>query len=217
MNDSLLWARFKTGCPDAFSSIYGSNFKILFYYGCRLTSNRDLVKDSIHDLFLDLWIRRANLGETLSIKYYLIKCLKRRITKAILRVDVPDQDHGFECVVSPEEILVTDEQTAINTVHFRKMLLKLTKRQREAIHLRFYNGLDARKIASAMSLSTKAAANLISKGIVALRSGLKGNDAAAFSHPLDSSTLKPIMYVHPEFRYQHDGKTTVASSILKTT
>ena len=172
MSDSLLWTCFKSGSTDAFSTIYCNHYRKLFHYGSRLTSDTELVKDSIHDLFLDLWTRRANLGETSSIKYYLFKCLRRRIVKTTLRTDIRGLEGNFKRVESPEEEFLRDEKSARETIHIFRTMSKLTRRQRQAIYMRFYYNLDTKDIATAMSLSSKGAANLISKGIIALRSNL---------------------------------------------
>ena|SRR5688572_29346514 len=173
MNDSLLWTYFKTGSKDAFSNIYRNYYQALFLYGSRLTPDTDSVKDSIQDLFLDLWIRRARLGETTSIKYYLFKCLKRRIVKTVLRPELIGLKHNLKLAESPAEEIPAEEKITNDKIHLQQTMDKLTRRQREAIYLKFYSNLDTKNIASAMSLSTKGASNLVSKGIVALRSNLK--------------------------------------------
>ena len=174
MKDSILWTSFKAGSINAFSKLYCTYRKCLFYYGCRITSDTDLVKDSIQDIFLDLWVRRNNLSEVLSVKYYLFKCLRRRIVKAILKIDAKGQGYDFS-QDEPVEIFLPDEASTAKASLIQQMLFKLTKRQREAIYLRFYNNLDTKGIATAMALSAKGAANLISKSLVALRSDFKNS------------------------------------------
>src|SRR5688500_7458255 len=110
MNDSFIWACFKAGSIEAFSGMYCTHYVNLFHYGCRFTPDADLVKDAIHDLFLDLWIRRSRLGETASIKHYLLKCLKRRVVKAVLRSNLTVVDYNSSRTESPEEEFNQDEK-----------------------------------------------------------------------------------------------------------
>jgi len=82
-SDLLLWKSFKSGSESAFIFIYEHNFEMLYSYGRRLTNNEDVIKDAIQDLFIELRKNRENLGDTDSIKFYLFKCLKRRINKEL--------------------------------------------------------------------------------------------------------------------------------------
>ena len=62
-DDSLLWQAFKRGEREAFELLYKKYFKILGAYGLRLNSNKDLVEDAIHDVFIELWRRKEFLGD----------------------------------------------------------------------------------------------------------------------------------------------------------
>ncbi|MEO6686432.1 MAG: sigma factor, partial [Dyadobacter sp.] len=72
-SDMLLWNTFREGNRDAFARIYTIYIHDLLSYGYRISSNRQLIKDSIQDLFLHLWLHRENISETDSIKYYLFR------------------------------------------------------------------------------------------------------------------------------------------------
>ena len=61
-NDKLIWNRFLAGDNEAFSEVYQKYVQSLFLYGLQFTSDRELVKDSIHDLFVKLYrIKRPAL------------------------------------------------------------------------------------------------------------------------------------------------------------
>jgi len=76
-SDTLLWNDFKEGNEDAFRLIYNSHVRSLFKYGCNFTHDEALVKDCIHDVFIDLSKYRSGLSATNNIKLYLYKSLKR--------------------------------------------------------------------------------------------------------------------------------------------
>jgi RNA polymerase sigma-70 factor (ECF subfamily) len=75
--DNILWDMFRKGDNEALTVIYSENVKKLYLYGLKLTSNRSIIEDSIHDLFSDLTRNKKNLGDTDNIHYYLIKSFKR--------------------------------------------------------------------------------------------------------------------------------------------
>ena len=82
-NDIKLWEDFKKGEKYALSHIYYQYANLLFFYGKKFTTDDELIKDSIQDLFFDLIRTRATLGNTDHIYFYLIKSLRRRLLQSL--------------------------------------------------------------------------------------------------------------------------------------
>jgi DNA-directed RNA polymerase specialized sigma24 family protein len=57
--------------------------KALFAYGIQIVKDRAVVEDCIHDLFIELWNRKAFLSSTDSIKLYVFKSLKKKSSKSL--------------------------------------------------------------------------------------------------------------------------------------
>ncbi len=171
MSDTILWDSFRNGDAKAFGSIYHVYVQALYHYGCRLTSDKNLVEDAIQDMFIELWNRRSGLGDTDSIKFYLLKCLRRRLVKMISFVDAVEltSDYHFEFTDSAEAELVAAQSKEYRMRELYDCLSSLTKREREAIYLKYYQSLSIEEISAMMSLSLKGTYNLLSKSIVALR------------------------------------------------
>ena len=68
-NDRELWDSFKAGDDRAFSQIYETYADLLFSYGMRFTSNREIVRDTLQELFIKLYKNRKNLSTTDHIKF----------------------------------------------------------------------------------------------------------------------------------------------------
>ncbi len=79
LNDREIWEDFKSGDKKATSKIYHENIQLLYRYGKKFTTDEDLIKDKIQELFYDLIRTRENVGTTDNIRFYLIKALRRRI------------------------------------------------------------------------------------------------------------------------------------------
>ena len=78
-DDTKLWEDFRKGEKYALSHVYYKYADLLFRYGKKFTSDDELVKDTIQDLFFDLIRTRSTLGTTNHIYYYLIKAFRRRL------------------------------------------------------------------------------------------------------------------------------------------
>src|SRR5690606_38624939 len=76
LSEQELWDLFRKNDEEAFSVIYRKYFPILFNYGHQFTKDRDLIKDTIQDLFIYLREKRSGLSSTTSVKFYLYRAYK---------------------------------------------------------------------------------------------------------------------------------------------
>lgn len=65
------WQRFIQGDQEAFRSLYDVYVNSLFSYAIRYCADEEIVKDSIHDLFVDLHRYRSRLNPNVNVKAYL--------------------------------------------------------------------------------------------------------------------------------------------------
>ena len=63
--------------------IYNQTVQELFRYGLLYTSDRELVKDCIHDVFVKIYTNRAKLTPTDNIIAYLMVTLKNTLFNAL--------------------------------------------------------------------------------------------------------------------------------------
>ncbi|KAA0992797.1 RNA polymerase sigma factor [Dyadobacter aurulentus] len=174
-NGDQLWNSFKSGDRDAFAKIYNAYIEDLLSYGYRVTSNRQLIKDSIQDVFLHLWLQRENLSATNSVKFYLFRALRNRIVRNIetqhekptatydpplenLLVDFPFEQSIMETETHEEQIK-----------HLRDAIGKLPKRQQEVIQLRFNQNFSLEEISDLMQISNQSVRNLLHRSLSELR------------------------------------------------
>ncbi|MDR1883555.1 MAG: sigma-70 family RNA polymerase sigma factor, partial [Prevotella sp.] len=107
-DESLLWNSFLSGDSDAGSQIYRQYVQILFKYGLQFTSDRELVKDCIQDLFEKIHKNRNRLVQTGNIKLYLFIILKNGLINALKRkrrhVEVSGlEEYEFAALENPGE------------------------------------------------------------------------------------------------------------------
>lgn len=173
--DSKIWNAFRNGSRDAFDYIFKQYASRLFAYGSQFTKDNELVLDCIQDLFVELWNRRQNISETTSIKYYLLRSLRRRIARTLQGIKrfeaISEEAFYLEDKInfSAEHLIVLQEANRSRRASLRRAIQELTKRQREAIYLKFYQGLNNSAIASVMDLSESSVMTLVSQAIRALR------------------------------------------------
>ncbi|GAB3925784.1 RNA polymerase sigma factor [Larkinella terrae] len=179
ITDADLWQQFRGGNQQAFAFLYSRYFPVLYNYGRQFTSDTDLVKDTIQDLFIYLQEKKAGLGEVSSIKFYLYKAYKNRIVRHLNKnllnpeqLDY-DDDRGFEILLSDEsgslsELLDEELRQKLETA-----FAQLTKRQKEIIIYYFYEGFSYAEITALMGFAKiEYARILMSRTILKLRKEL---------------------------------------------
>jgi RNA polymerase sigma factor (sigma-70 family) len=177
-DDRSVWALFKSGNESAFIKIYENNFDRLYAYGLRITNDQDLVKDAIQDLFIELRKSRSNLGNTDNIKFYLLKCLKRKIIKEsgkwYANLEEINDNYFFSFQFSHEQHLINRQIDEEKAIKLDNAIKKLSPRKKEVIYYFFYEGLSYHQIQEIMGLDNiKSARNLIYKALDFLREVLK--------------------------------------------
>ncbi len=166
ITDFALWKAFRLGDEKALITIFDRFTKPMYNYGYKIVGETELVKDSIQELFIEIWQNRSHLGDTDSIKFYLFKSLKRKLIRA--RAKLKNRlavnmsiEYDKENSPSHEFVMITEQLSLERREKVMIMLNKLTKRQHEAIFLRYYEELTCSQIAEIMELSKQAVYNLI--------------------------------------------------------
>jgi RNA polymerase sigma factor (sigma-70 family) len=180
-DDSTLWLSFKKGNDLAFSLLYNKYVQRLYNYGMHSCRDKEIVLDCLQELFTLLWDRREKLSEVTCVNYYLFKSFRRLLMNRLsvarkFLISLNDREsYGFDFAPSKEEALIEEEWEIERNKKIRNSLHSLTKRQREAIFLKFFNQLSYHEVAAIMDLHVDSVYNLISKAIDVLRKKLKAD------------------------------------------
>ena len=173
--DSQLWESFRNGSRDALNEIFERYARLLYAYGRNMTLDQGLISDCIQDLFVELWIKREIVAPKVhSIKYYLVKSVRRRIARRlsadcrVIGSSIPDE-YSSSVGFNAEFDLAQEQMSQEIALYVKASVSTLSKGQQEAIYLKFYENMTYEQIASVMNTNVKAVYNLIGKSIVTLR------------------------------------------------
>lgn len=180
--ENAWWMAFRNGSRSALNAIFDKYARAMHSYGSSLTKDLALVEDCIQDVFFELWTKReAVASEVNYIKPYLLKSLRRRVLRRLSAdkrslgdKNVPE-DYDDEVVFSIEFTIVQAQISHDLKQHLIKAVSELSKRQKEAVYLKFYENISYEEMAIVMDIDLKAAYNLIGKSILLLRKTLKSS------------------------------------------
>jgi RNA polymerase sigma factor (sigma-70 family) len=166
------WEALRNGDTGAFSDLYNSYAKFLLSYGRKIHNNRQVVADSVQELFAYLWTRRQHLGDAPSVKFYLIKALRTIIIKEIKKnktVELSLIKDSMETYNSREHQMIAEEQDFERKNIIKKALLNLSKREQEILYLKYFSGSSNEEIAELLNIKYQSVKNVAVSAIKKLK------------------------------------------------
>lgn len=174
-DESLIWKAFKSGDKSAFSEIYKTHIQGLLNYGNKIRPDRQLVQDAVQDLFIELWNSRERLNDTSSIKFYLFRSLRNKLSRFSNADHSSSLDDIYETLSDPSiSFYIFENEIQLERIErLQKSILKLSRRQQEAINLRYFHDFNNEEIAEMMGLNYQSACKLIYGGLRFLKENIK--------------------------------------------
>ena len=175
-----LWIRFLSGDHAAYSRLYTEYVQILYRYGSRFTSDGELIKDCIQDIFTTLYQDRHRLGPPpANVKVYLFVSLKNNLARALQKKSkhepLGEDMNPFLLEPTVEEHFIDNESNRNQQKLIEKILSVLTPRQKEIIYYRYIQELDFDEICTLMQLNYQSAQNLLQRSIKKIREHFQKN------------------------------------------
>ncbi|MEP7093987.1 MAG: sigma-70 family RNA polymerase sigma factor, partial [Flavobacterium sp.] len=168
------------GDEKSFSLLFEKYYGDLINYGNSFSPFAEKVQDCVQDVFADVWLYRESLQEPTVVKAYLLSSVRKRIARLY------ERDHIFKKITTTDSIeflfdfsveheLIDDEATAERVLYLNKLLNDLPGRQKEALFLRYNQGLTVEQIAEMLDVNYQSASNLLHRGLLTLRKEWKGS------------------------------------------
>ena len=173
-NDIELFLAIREGDKEALSVLFLRYYDFLKHYGLRITPAHELVEECIQELFIYIFEAYGRLGDVHQVKAYLFRSLRRRIIEK-LTLERRRQEVGRELptltdIQFSSEDLRDKEETQQHIQHaLVQALNELPWRQREAIYLRYFNGLRTKEIAEIMGIANQTILNTLHQALKKIR------------------------------------------------
>jgi len=169
-----VWKRFRSGDRYAFSEIYKEFADVLFAYGSKITSDRELLKDCIQDLFYNLYRYNIHLQNPENLEFYLFRSLKNDIVRKI-RNNYQESsltDEGmfqFDLKFQVEQDVYDIESDELRIVALRRILQTIDPQKRELLFLKFSTGLNYPEIGEIVGMNADTVKKQVYRTLDSLR------------------------------------------------
>ena len=171
--DFALWNQFLEGDEKAYLYIYKLYAQDMYSYGMLFTTNSELVKDCLHDVFIKIHRNRKKLSQVDNIRLYLLRAMKNYLFDVFDKKKELFHNDTIEPVFSPEytieDKIIRQEELHYQSRKIRQMLESLTPRQKEVLYYRYMKNLTYDEIGEIMQMNYQSILNLIQRSIKKLR------------------------------------------------
>ena len=168
-----LLASFQAGNMAAFSQLYNLHINVLFNYGLKLTIDKELLKDCIHDIFMKLYTKKDELGTIDNLRSYLFISLKNKLCdelrKRMYMSDTAVEEVSVATPTDVEDDYMEEEQRKNEFSLVRRLLDQLSPRQREALTLYYIEEKKYEDICEIMNMNYQSVRNLMHRGLSKLK------------------------------------------------
>ncbi|MEO0331912.1 MAG: sigma-70 family RNA polymerase sigma factor [Bacteroidota bacterium] len=176
-NEAQHWFHFRQGDKASFTYLHDTYYNELYFYALKITQDEHQAKNAIQELFLYLWKNRRQLDVVTSFKPYLLCSLRRHIFRLLKK---EKQQHRFlqsdatlsHFSFSTEDIIIQQETITQRHKQVIQALNNLSPRQREAVYLRYVNGLTVSEVAESMNLNYQSVLNCLRRALGNLKKDL---------------------------------------------
>ena len=169
-----LVAQFCSGNDQAYAELYDMYIQMLYNYGLKLTSDQELLKDCVHDVFVKVYLKRNEKNAIKNLCSYLLISLKNRLLDEFRRqtFTTPNEVEEYEYRRAAEDVerdYICQERSLFQTEQVTHLMQNLTRRQRQAITLYYLEERKYEEICKIMQMNYHSVRNLMHRGMLKLR------------------------------------------------
>ena len=155
-NEKDLLLQVSEGNEHAFRQLFDAYRSKLYTYILKITESKEMAEDTVHDVFLKIWVQREMLPEILNLNAYLYRMahnhayngLRKMAKEIVVMAELEKSGSGYENH-DPNETLVRKEVRQF--IH--DAVNELTPQQKEVFKMSKELGLKQEEIAQRLGIS----------------------------------------------------------------
>lgn len=172
LRDSELIEQMQNGSKEAFEELFDRYYDLLHTFAKHLIKDTDAAEDIIQNVFIKVWIRKAQINSTLSLRSYLLVTTRNEIFDYMrLRYNLLRSGDDAALLSIPDnspdvcEYIYTHERSGFIDAAMRSM----PDKRREIFSMRYDRNMSNAEIARALNLSIRTVEKHIDLAIKQIR------------------------------------------------
>jgi RNA polymerase sigma factor, sigma-70 family len=174
------WQQFLKGDDEAFNNLYDQYIDRLAAWGLRYSRDKELVKDTIQELFVDIYTYRKKLRADVNVDAYLFVSLRRHLMRQLKGADALTYSEDVLNLMAESGVEEDTEQRTIRMEADRELMAILEKevndlpsRQQEVLQLRYTSRLSYDAVSKIMKIPVPTCRTLLNRALRQLRRRMK--------------------------------------------
>ncbi|WP_287565032.1 RNA polymerase sigma-70 factor [Parabacteroides sp.] len=170
----LLWNISVNDDERSFRQLFELYYPALCVYAKRFIEEKETREDIVQDVFLSIWENRKNISVQVSVKNYLLTCVKNHCLNYLRQHTTESVEDLF---IKNIPIYAENNDDFYMLTELRELLAKsiskLPEEYRHVFELNRFEGKNYREIAESMDISTRTVERYKNKAIEILKKDLK--------------------------------------------
>ena len=158
-----------------FTDLYDKTIDDLFVFGSKFTSDREMIKDCIQDVFVKLFTKKDELTSVTNIESYLYVSLRNRINDEFRHnahnSDNEINENHIKTISDDSEVYDLEyiEEERKKTSRLKEFVSSLSPRQQQIIRLYYIEQRKYDDICRIMGINYQSVRNLMHRSLLKLR------------------------------------------------
>lgn len=173
-NENSLLKELSCGDVESFNILYRKYMPKLSCFAYQLLKDRQKAEDIVHDIFVKIWEKRANIYKVSNFNNYLFQMTKFAVYDYFDHHILEDQysitlnKNEGSCSCDFEEKIDTDELYHLISISIENM----APQRKKIFKMSRYSGMSNKKIAESLGLSVKTIENHIGQALKDIRKAI---------------------------------------------
>lgn len=169
IEDKILVLRLKDGDKTAFKALFERYYPRFLSFAHRLLKDQSAAEDLIQNVFLKIWVGRANLNESKNFKNYLLVAVRNEIYQYFRKQFRLDDTAEYPEIIDASQNQDTELSAKELETRIAGVISKMPQRRREVFNLSRLEKLSNQEIASRLGISVRTVEKHIENALMDLR------------------------------------------------
>ena len=172
IEDKILVRRLRSGDKDAFRLLYERYYPLFISFANRMLKDENMAEDLIQNVFMKVWVGRANLNENKNFRNYLLVSIRNEVYQYFRRAFRIDSEAPCPDIIDGS----MNVETAISAKELERkiagVIAGMPHRRREIFNMSRYEKLSNREIAQRLGLSVRTVEKHIENALSDIRKNI---------------------------------------------
>ena len=172
--DRELYNKLKTGDEQAFQILFRKYYSSMCHFARQFLNDNELAEETVQDMFVKIWEKRALLNIETSVKHYLFRSIRNHCLNQIQHEKIKKQYANAIIESSHQEKNTEQYYLEVGLVQrIEKSIDSLPPKRKEIFRLSREQGMKYKEIAEALDISVKTVEAQMGLALKHLREELK--------------------------------------------